>query len=409
MNKYILKIFMLSIAMSIGFVACNSKTEEKPKNTGIKFNPVANKDKSDEMSDAERKQKIAEKKAKFDAKQGANLMDNLVQFEGSVKLTVMLPGDNGLSTEENRLLESKMLQIITANGIGGMGGNPRFIFTPIVNVLKKEVTSTAPVKYSIKYDVTLYVADMLTGNVFGTYNTQFLGVDESETRAFLSGFNSIKATDANIQKFLKNSQDKIIEYYVNNGDKIIAEANSLANQDKYSQAISLLESIPSEATDVFAKAQVEIEKVFQSYLDNQCETTLAMMKAELGNYNELSAAGFNPKAMGYYKMIPAKAKCKKEADKLYADYKKKLNPQKVKDWEQAEKEWNQKVAQQNSDNEFRVLQEEMKAKIAIEGQTCLMDKYKKDAAYDNLPWLRKLIYLGDYDPFDGYKPNSNCE
>ena len=247
MNKHIFKIALLSIAMSIGFVACNSNTEEKPKDTGVKFNPTANK--SDEISDAERKQKIAEKKAEFDAKQDINLMDNLVQFEGSVKLTVMLPEDNGLSIEENRLLESKMFQIVTANGIGGMGGNPRFIFTPIVNVLKKDVTSTAPVKYSIKYDVTLYVADMLTGNVYGTYNTQFLGVDESEARAFLSGFNNIKVTDANIQKFLKKSQDKIVEYYVNNGDKIIVEANGLATREKFSQAISLLESIPSEATE----------------------------------------------------------------------------------------------------------------------------------------------------------------
>jgi hypothetical protein len=53
--------------------------------------------------------------------------------------------------------------------------------------------------------------------------------------------------------------------------------------------------------------------------------------------------------------------------------------------------------------------EEMKAKIAIEGNVCLLDKYKRDAAYNKLPWLRKLIHLGDYDPFDGNKPNKNCD
>ena len=133
------------------------------------------------------------------------------------------------------------------------------------------------------------------------------------------------------------------------------------------------------------------------------------MKSSLGTYNEQSAAGFNSEAMGYYKLIPNGGKCKKEADQIYGAYKKALQPQKLKDWEIAEKEWQLKVTQKNSDNEFRSLQEEMKAKIAVEGNVCLLEKYKKDASYDKLPWLRKLIHLGDYDPFDGNKPSSDCK
>jgi hypothetical protein len=133
------------------------------------------------------------------------------------------------------------------------------------------------------------------------------------------------------------------------------------------------------------------------------------MKSSLGTYNDKSAAGYNEEAMGYYKMIPSQGNCKKEADALYSSYKRGIKPQKIKDWEKADKEWQFKVNQQNSDNSFRQLQEEMKAKIAIEGNACLLDKYKKNAAYDNLPWLRKLIHIGDYDPFDGYKSNNDCK
>ena len=106
---------------------------------------------------------------------------------------------------------------------------------------------------------------------------------------------------------------------------------------------------------------------FQKYLDNECETVLAMMKSAFGTYNKLSAAGYNEEAMGYYKLIPSQGKCKKEADAIYASYKKGLNPQKIKDWEKADKEWQFKVSQQTADNSYRALQEEMKAKIAIEG------------------------------------------
>ena len=30
----------------------------------------------------------------------------------------------------------------------------------------------------------------------------------------------------------------------------------------------------------------------------------------------------------------------------------------------------------------------------------LLKKYKKDHEYDKLPWFRKLVHLGEWDPFD---------
>jgi hypothetical protein len=374
-----------------------------------KFHP--NKDNSEQyqLSDTKRDSLIREKKEKYAQNQTSIYDQQIVQFDGKVKLTVMIPNDQGLSSSENSALESKIIQMVAANGIGGIGGNPRFIVAPIVNILKRDVSSTAPIRYSIHYEVLFYVADILSGNVYGTYEMKFIGVESSEPRAFLTGFNQLNPNDAGFQKFLSSSQEKILKYYIENGDKIIAEANTLANQKKYSQAISLLESIPMEAEITYSKGLKEITSIFQKYLDNECQTVLAMMKSALGNYNDQSGAGYNTDAMAYYKMIPVGGACQKEADGIYNSYKKGLNPQKIKDWEKAEKEWQFKVSQQNSDNEFRKLQEELKSKIAIEGSGCLLEKYKKDAAYDRLPWLRKLIYLGDHDPFDGYTPVENCK
>ena len=392
---------IIYIALISNFFSC-SNNGDLPK-----FNPNKNKD-TDLQDQGENAKLIAEKKIKFEKDQGKSEVKNLLQFDGKVKLTVMIPNDQQLTEVEMKTIENKLIQMVTANGIGGLGGNPRFVIAPVVNILKKDATSTAPIKYLIKYEVYFYVADILTGNIYGSTNIQFTSVEESEDRAFIDGFGKLNPSENNFQDFLKTSQEKIIKYYEENGNKIITEATSLANQKKYEQAIALLESIPMEATEPYNNASKIMPKIFQNYLNNDCETTLALMKSSLGTYNEKSAAGFNSEAMGYYKMVPAGGNCKKEADRLYEDYKKNLNPQKIKDWEQSEKEWTQKVNQSNSDNEFRKLQEELKAKIAIEGNVCLLDKYKKDANYNKLPWLRKLIHLGDYDPFDGNKINKNC-
>jgi hypothetical protein len=398
MNKTL--TILLSIALMLSFENCSDAGDKK-------FNPEKNAEGSGN-NDVERERLIKAKKERFASGQNTNADQQILQFDGKVKLTVMVPADQGLAPEENKALESKMIQMVSANGIGGMGGNPRFIIAPIVSVLKKEATSTAPVRYSINYEVVFYVADILTGSVYGSYGMKYNGVESSETRAFLTGFENLNVNDAGLQQFLKTAQDKIIKYYNDNSDKLIAEANSIASQKKYTQAIALLESIPMEADVAFGKASKISPQIFQQYLDNECETVLAMLKSSLGTYNNQSAAGYNTDAMGYYKLIPAGGKCKKEADAIYANYKKGLAPQKIIDWEKAEKEWQLKASQQNADNDYKKLQEELKSKVAIQGNSCLLQKYKKDAAYDRLPWLRKLIFLGDYDPFDGYTPSNDC-
>jgi hypothetical protein len=101
-------------------------------------------------------------------------------------------------------------------------------------------------------------------------------------------------------------------------------------------------------------------------------------------------------------MIPANSSCKAEADAAYKEYKAQLSAE-------DQREWDRESAQIQSDNEFRKLKTELEAKIQITGNQCLLDKYKKDAAYNRLPWLRKLVHLGDHDPFDGYKPNKDCQ
>ena len=38
-----------------------------------------------------------------------------------------------------------------------------------------------------------YVADILTGSVYGTYNMKFTSVESSEARAFIAGFENLNS------------------------------------------------------------------------------------------------------------------------------------------------------------------------------------------------------------------------
>ena len=380
------KILLLS-ALTIALMACSNKKPQQ----NIAFNPGAS---PEQKVDEEREAKIAAKKAAFNAAQDP--MENLTAFEGKIKLTVMVPDEN-LSVEAAKQLESKLIQMVTANGIGGLGGNPRYVLAPEVNLLKKEVTSTAPVRHLITYDITFYVADIILGTVFASSNIQATGVGDSETLAFLAAFSDLKPTDAKFQQMLSDAQNKIVAYYQEHGTELINEAKMLSAKGDYAEAMALLGSIPTEVGDVYESAIQLMDELLPKYLENECGLILSQFQAALGNQKN----GVNKEAMAYYAMIPANSSCKAEADAAYKEYKAQLSAE-------DQREWDRESAQIQSDNEFRKLKTELEAKIQITGNQCLLDKYKKDAAYDRLPWIRKVVHLGDHDPFDGYKPNKDC-
>ncbi len=309
----------------------------------------------------------------------------------NVKLTIVIPESPYIGIEEGKLIYSRLLQLLTRNGITGIGGDPKIIIAPIITILNEDVTATVPTLFYNTYEVTFYSANSVTGDVFASQSVTLKGVGESKQRAFMNAFQSLKTDDKQIQKFLLTTEKRVVEYYSKNCNEIISEAAMLTKQKKYDEATSILVSVPASLTDCYKLAEVKLDEVFQQSLDNNCDFILSEMKAELGKYNEDAASGYNESAMAYYSMIPAKSKCYKEAEQLYKTYTSKLKPGEKQKWEQ-----------KKSDNEFRVLQENLKAKVAVEGQSALLEKYKKDFEYDKLPWLRKLIHLGNYDPFDGY-------
>ena len=380
------KILLLS-ALTIALMACGNKKPQQ----NIAFNPGAS---PEQKVDEEREAKIVAKKAAFNAAQDP--MENLTAFEGKIKLTVMVPDEN-LSVEAAKQLESKLIQMVTANGIGGLGGNPRYVLAPEVNLLKKEVTSTAPVRHLITYDITFYVVDIIIGTVFASSNIQTTGVGDSETLAFLAAFNDLKPTEAKFQQMLSDAQDKIVTYYQEHGAEFVNEAKMLSAKGDYAEAMALLGSIPAEVGEVYENAIQLMDELLPKYLENECGLILSQFQAALGNQKN----GVNKEAMAYYAMIPANSSCKAEADVAYKEYKAQLSAE-------DQREWDRESAQIQSDNEYRKLKTELEAKIQITGNQCLLDKYKKDAEYNKLPWLRKLVHLGDHDPFDGYKPNKDC-
>ena len=350
--------------------------------------------------------------------------DPVLSFVGQVKLMIMAPRE--LDKRAASLLWNKMVAMTSINGVGSTGGSPTFILAPIVTEVDHDITATVPAKHKVKYNLNIYVANTTTGDVYASAQKDLMGVGDSKELALSNALSAINPSETQYQEMLKTAQDRILEFYNQNGDKLIKEAEGYLATNDYESAMTILNSIPMACGNIYDKALTVKNRCMDAYFQNEQQALISSMKAALAAPRD-DENGYSSEFLRLYTMIPANSKAKKDAEALFTNYTKSLDSIKkqhllkeLRDYERAQKQLNREqelkmaeikaaTVQQKIDKEYELamMKEKMAADIAIKGQTDLLEKYKKDAAYNRLPWIRKVLYLGDKDPFDGYTPTSN--
>ena len=196
-----------------------------------------------------------------------------------INLTAYVPETiEGIPEIAVNALENKLTQIITANGFYG-GYNQRFIITAKINVLTKNITSTAPSMHAFTLDVTLYIGDGVSGTLFASTSTTIKGVGETETKAYLNALTNLKTESPEYQKFIEMGKNKIIAYDNANCDFIIKEADLYASTNNYQAAIAHLLQIPNACDACYSKALNAIKTTYQKYINYDCNIKLQQANA----------------------------------------------------------------------------------------------------------------------------------
>jgi hypothetical protein len=325
----------------------------------------------------------------------------------SIKFTPFIPDYPDLGSSGKQLLSARLNAAVAKIGFGGDGANPRFILGPDINLLSKNLTGTAPAKYANAYEVTLMTCDVVNQTIFSSYTFEVKGVGDSPDKAFINAFRDYKLENEEFFKFLVESQKKILGYYEQNCSSFLKEADAQAKLRNYDAAFNILSNIPMESAKCYSTVAAKKADYFQLSLNQNCQSVLASMKAELGKANDPSASGFNEPAMAYYQLIDRQSSCYKEAESLYQSYLRKLNPTAKRNWEFQMQQYQDKLKKIERDDQFKrdstmenfsylKHKDEMETKAEVEGNKKLLQKYQ----YDELPWIRKIFHLGKYDPFD---------
>ena len=196
-----------------------------------------------------------------------------------------------LTEEAKNLLVTKLSEITTNNGTGGSKSSSRFIITPQVTELTKDITPSDPVIYQYELGITLFIGDGVAGTKFSSFTINVKGNGHTETKAYLAALKQIKPSDVRFKKFIDEGKQKIIEYYNSQCDFILKDAQALAGMKNYDQSIFTLASVPEVCKECYEKCLDKITEVYKAKVENECQQNIAQAKTLIAqdNYNDAAS------------------------------------------------------------------------------------------------------------------------
>ncbi len=208
-----------------------------------------------------------------------------------IALNVYIPDQaERVSDISSSLLKDKVTQMLTKYGLTGNSEGGRFIVAPVINVLAKEVTATAPAMTILELQVSLYIGDGYEGIKFASTSLTAKGAGPNETKAYNDAIKKFNVNNPEIATFIESGKKKIIEYYNSKCDFILSDAKGLSDQNKLDEAIYKLNSVPDVSKDCYTKANAMAVEFYRRAQERECKIKLNQAQnAWTANQNEQGA------------------------------------------------------------------------------------------------------------------------
>ncbi|WP_452596548.1 hypothetical protein, partial [Pontimicrobium sp. MEBiC01747] len=206
----------------------------------------------------------------------------------NISLSIILPNNSELLSQKSiSKIESKIQHIVTANGISGKGYSNEFLIYPKFEIFNESTIEGMRNMVIIEVDFSLYIQQFSTKKIFSSYSKSLKGSGYTKEKAITNAISKISKSDSKLTEFIEQGKNKILDYYKNNCDQIIADSNMLIQTKKYQRAIALLSSVPKEAKTCYASIQNKSIEAYNAYQKQICKQNIIKVKTELAkkNYN----------------------------------------------------------------------------------------------------------------------------
>jgi len=269
---------------------------------------------------------------------------------GRIVLNTYIPEQIDIPSEAKKLLNTKLTQIASNNGMGGSSVNERFIITSNVNIGTKDIIAGPPQMIAQNVDVTFFIGDAIENTIFSNLTIALKGVGTNENKALIEAFKRINVNDIRFTTFIEKGKNKIVGYYASKCDFIIKDAMTLAKLEKYNQAIYTLSLVPEVCQDCYFKCLDALAYIFQMKIDMECEK--AFNNAKTIWSSSLNKEGAK-KAGEILSVIHPSSICINDANNLISEIDKKLKEDEKKEWEFMIRQYEDNLAREKELMEMR--------------------------------------------------------
>ncbi len=198
---------------------------------------------------------------------------------GRIAIAAVVPDEAGIPGGAQRMLQNRLMQVATLNGLGATEGGAQFFMVPMISVINQDVTPTAPPMVSLTIEVSFYIVDALSESIFSQTSMQLKGVGNTEEKAYSQALNRINPRHGQFRGFVEKGKEKIIEYYNSKCDVIISSSRALAGQKKYEEALFMLLSVPDVSRECFDMCMDVSIDIYEDFANQQCNEHLSAARA----------------------------------------------------------------------------------------------------------------------------------
>lgn len=288
---------------------------------------------------------------------------------GRVTMKAYMPNRENIPPESKKLIQTKLSQLITENGIADNDYFNRFVLTAKVNIVSKDIVAGPPQRISQKLNVTLIIGDVIEDKVYETLTIPTIGIGQSEEKAFIAAFKNIKPANNELRAFLERGKEKIVAYYQEHCEEIMKEAKLQASEQKYEQAIYTLSLVPNVCSECYEACLSLSSDIYTQMIDAEGASLLNQAKSVWAEHPDRKGA---EEAVSFLSQINFSASCQSQADALMKEittqmkkidqrewafkmqqYQDRVEKEK-REWEQHVKEYQDQVAREERNFQQRV-------------------------------------------------------
>lgn len=249
---------------------------------------------------------------------------------GRISLTPVVLENAKIPQYAKNAVKNKLQQIVTRNGMAGMSTSKRFVITANIETVDKVIVPSAPPMTTVEIQPTLYIGDIQTGNLYASYAYPSMkGVGAGDNKAYIAAVKRMNTSGSDIDQFITEGKNRIIEYYNSQIDFILEKAKSLADNESYDEAMEILIDVPEVCANAYKRAMEMISRIYQQKIDLEGATLLKQAErvwASTGNYDGAVEAA---DLLG---QINPNAACIPEADQLSQAIAKRLKEIETREW-----------------------------------------------------------------------------